>query len=576
MPGLTRILSDHARAAIRQALDTDAEPDVRECADPRFGDYQVNGVLPLAKTLRDNPRKLAQQVVEALGPMLADICEPLEIAGPGFINLRLKESWIAADVGRRAADPRLDVDQAADPKTIIVDFSSPNVAKKMHVGHLRSTIIGDALVRTLRFMGHTVTGDNHVGDWGTQFGIIIWAFKFHADEAALAADPVPELERLYKLGTAMGKEDPAVADLCRAELAKLQQGDEENLALWTRFVAISRADAEGLYERLGVSFDTWRGESVYNDDLAPLVERLQAEGLAQESQGATVMFFGEDAPKQLHDKPFLIRKSDGAFLYSTTDLATVEYRARHEKADRIIYVVDSRQSHHFRQLFEASRMMGYDQVEFVHVGFGMLLGADGKPFRTRDGKTVALADLLDEARERILPKVQEKWEDASPEEVAEIASKVGIGAVKFADLGQNLATDYKFEWDKLLAADGYTGPYVQYTIVRIRSIFRKLGTEFQPDGGPILLDSPAALELSRELLKLSDVLVRVENTLLPHLLCEYSYSLARKFNAFYMTDKVLDAPSEAAKQSRLTLCHATAAAFEIVVGCINLPMMDRM
>jgi len=575
MPGLTRLLSERARAAISTALDTDAEPDVRECADARFGDYQINGVLPLAKVLRDNPRKLAQRVVEALD--IADLCQAPEIAGPGFINLRLKKEWIAAEVGRRATDDRLGVDRAENPKTIVVDFSSPNVAKKMHVGHLRSTIIGDAIVRTLRFVGHNVIGDNHVGDWGTQFGILIWAFKNHANEQALTDRPVPELERLYKLGTAKGKEDPAIAEACRAELAKLQAGDEENLALWNRFVAISRADAESIYARLGVQFDTWRGESAYNDDLPGVVDKLAAKGLARESQGATVIFYGEDSPKELQDKPFLIRKSDGAFLYSTTDLATVDYRVAHEKADTMIYVVDSRQSLHFKQLFEAARLAGYPDVNFIHVGFGMLLGADGKPFRTRDGKTVALVDLLDEARERILPKVREKWADASAEEQAAIAGAVGIAAVKFADLGQNLATDYKFTWDKLLAADGYTGPYVQYTAVRIKSIFRKLGDDgYSPDGASLMLDSDEATTLCRVLLKLQDVLDRAERTLLPHVLCEYVYELARAFNAFYMHDKVLDAPSEALKASRLALCHAAGTAFDIVFGCLNLPMMEKM
>ncbi|MCA9514635.1 MAG: arginine--tRNA ligase, partial [Myxococcales bacterium] len=397
---LNQTLSEMAARAMREALGLESpNPELRPATDARFGDYQINGVLPLAKELKENPRKLAEKVVAALDT--GGICLAPEIAGPGFINLRLDPAWVATALGAAAADARLGVAPVGDPQSIVIDFSSPNVAKRMHVGHLRSTVIGDALVRTLKFLGHTVVGDNHLGDWGTQFGILIWAWKRERDEAALAADPIGELERLYKLGTERGKADPEVAEACRQELAKLQAGDAENKALWERFVAISKEAAATVYERLEVEFDAWHGESFYHDRLHGVVEGLLERALAVETQGAIGIFFDEPG---LPETPYLIRKSDGAFLYATSDIATVEYRLEAYGADRIIYVVDVRQSDHFRQLFATIRKMGYD-VKMEHVGFGMMLGADGRPFKTRDGGTVRLDSLLDEAEARILPLV---------------------------------------------------------------------------------------------------------------------------------------------------------------------------
>ncbi len=584
MAGIITTLNRVADRALQRALGVDAAADVREATDPRFGDYQVNGVLPLARVLKDNPRKLAQRVVDVWDDVLAeeglgDLCEPPEVAGPGFINLRLRAGWLGAEVGRRAADEeRLGLVPTDEPLKTVIDFSSPNVAKRMHVGHLRSTIIGDALARVLRLLGHEVIGDNHVGDWGTQFGILIWAYRHHADHEALERDPVAELERLYKLGSEASRADEAVADACRAELAKLQAGDPDNRALWERFVAISRADAERIYDRLGVRFDSWRGESAYHDDLPRVIDELLAKGLARESEGALVVFFPEDDP-ELADRPFLVRKSDGAYLYSTTDIATLEYRVSQEGAQRIIYVVDIRQSLHFKQLFRTAQLMGYD-VRLEHVGFGMMLGADGRPFRTRDGGTVSLESLLDEAQARILPKVVERWPDASEEEQRDIAARVGIGAVKYADLNQNLATDYKFDWDKLLAADGDTGPYLQYTLVRIRSVLReheaRFGEAFAVDGSAVTLEAPEERALAAYLLKFDDVLERVGELLKPHILCEYLYGLARAYNPFYAKCPILGAEDEALRRSRLTLCAATARTLELGLGALNLPLLDRM
>ncbi|MCB9733833.1 MAG: arginine--tRNA ligase [Deltaproteobacteria bacterium] len=572
---LNQTLSEMAARAMREALGLESpNPELRPATDARFGDYQINGVLPLAKELKENPRKLAEKVVAALDT--GGICLAPEIAGPGFINLRLDPAWVATALGAAAADARLGVAPVGDPQSIVIDFSSPNVAKRMHVGHLRSTVIGDALVRTLKFLGHTVVGDNHLGDWGTQFGILIWAWKRERDEAALAADPIGELERLYKLGTERGKADPEVAEACRQELAKLQAGDAENKALWERFVAISKEAAATVYERLEVEFDAWHGESFYHDRLHGVVEGLLERALAVETQGAIGIFFDEPG---LPETPYLIRKSDGAFLYATSDIATVEYRLEAYGADRIIYVVDVRQSDHFRQLFATIRKMGYD-VKMEHVGFGMMLGADGRPFKTRDGGTVRLDSLLDEAEARILPLVTERWPDASEEEQRAIARKVGSGAVKYADLAQNLTTDYKFDWDKLLAADGNTGPYLQYTLVRCASVFRehvaRFGAEFAVDGSPLRLEADEEKELAFFLVRLGDTLERVGEQLRPHILCEYLYALARKFNAFYAKCSILGADDEATRRSRLTLVQATYRTFEIGLSCLNIPRVSRM
>lgn len=575
MTGLLPTLELIARDAIQAALGTDAEPVVRETNDTRFGHYQINGILPLAKTLKTNPRKLATQVVEKLdgqGMFLAP-----EIAGPGFINLRLSPAWLGEAISKAALDTeRLGVEKISDPQRIVVDFSSPNVAKKMHVGHLRSTIIGDSLVRTLRFLGHEVIGDNHVGDWGTQFGILIWAWRNRSELPEGHEVTISDLEELYKAGTNAAKQDESIADACREELAKLQAGDVENKKLWERFVAISRQEAESTYERLNVSFDTWHGESFYHDALPGVVSELKAKEIARDDEGAVVIFFPEDST--LHERPFLIRKKDGAYLYATTDLATVNYRVKEHQSNRMIYVVDVRQSLHFDQLFHTVKWLGID-ARMEHVGFGMMLGKDGKPFKTRDGGTVSLAALLDEAQARILPRVQEKWPDESAEVQSDMASKVGIGAVKYADLAQNLATDYKFDWDKLLAAEGNTGPYLQYTLVRIRSVLREYGKQsgaaFAVHGKSIALDANVEAELALEVLKFGDLMGRVGESLLPHLLCEYLFGLCRKYNQFFAECPILKSEGETLR-ARMTLCTATARTLEIGLSCLNLPIMERM
>lgn len=571
--GLRAHLQTLCDQAMERAFGGAIPADVRSTADARFGDYQVNGVLPLAKVRKANPRELAAAFVAAFdgeGVTLAP-----EIAGPGFVNLRVDPTWVARQIGAAAEDARMGVAPVAAKKTIVVDFSSPNVAKRMHVGHLRSTVIGDAIVRTLKWMGHAVIGDNHVGDWGTQFGTLLWAWERHRDEAALDADPIGELERLYKMGVAAMKADEAVASVARAELAALQAGDPVRHALWEKFVAISRAEAERIYARLEVTFDTWLGESAYNDRLAGVVNELLERGIAKESEGAIGVFFDEPG---LPTTPFLVRKSDGAFLYGTTDIATVLHRVREFRADTCVYVVDVRQSDHFRQLFATVRKLGLD-VNMVHVGFGMMLGADGRPFKTRDGGVVRLDQLLDEAEERILPLVREKWPKATESEQRFIAGKVGAGAVKYADLAQNLATDYKFDWEKLLAADGNTGPYLQYSLVRTLSVLREYEARFGAAYVPratteLVLAEPEERALGLELARFGDALERVAVHLQPHHLCEYLYGLARTFNAFYAKHSILG--DEATRASRLVLTHATWRTLEAGLSCLNIPRVARM
>jgi arginyl-tRNA synthetase len=569
---LTALARRAMEKAFAEAPEGGFEPEVRPTTDARFGDYQVNGVLPLAKRLKANPRQLAERFVAAFDS--EGMCLAPEIAGPGFVNLRIDPRWLERELGRNATDDRLGVAPVAKPDTVVIDFSSPNVAKRMHVGHLRSTIIGDALCRTLRYLGHNVLGDNHIGDWGTQFGILLWAWKRGHDEAALDADPIGELERLYKEGSAAMKADENVASACRAELAKLQGGDAENLTLWQRFVDISRKEAERVYARLEVAFDMWHGESFYNPRLPSLVDELIAKGLAVESEGAICIFLDEPG---LPTTPYIIRKSDGAFLYATTDIATAEHRITQLKAERIIIVTDVRQSDHFRQLFATCRKLGW-QASFTHVGFGMMLGADGRPFKTRDGGTIRLDELLDEAENRILPLVREKWPEADEAEMRAIASKVGAGAVKYADLAQNLSTDYKFDWEKLLAADGNTGPYLQYALVRCLSVLRELesrhGERFEPDGQPLTLEFDEEKTLALELAKFGDVLDRVSAQLLPHILCEYLYGVARAFSAFYAKHTILG--DESRRRSRLTLTSLTWRTLETGLSCLNIPRVSRM
>lgn len=572
MPTISQLLEEKTAQAIAAVTGTAAPALVQPTANPQFGDYQANGVMAAAKARKMNPRALAQQVLAQFDP--ATIPATWDIAGPGFINFHLDPVWLGRTIAAIAADERLGIDTVSQADTIVVDFSAPNIAKPMHVGHIRSTIIGDALSRVLRFLGHHVITDNHVGDWGTQFGMMIVGYRTLLDHNAFARDPLAEMERIYKAVQAQAKSDPAVAARAREELAKLQKGDLENTALWQEFMAVSRRAFDQVYARLHVEFDHWLGESFYNSMLPAVVQALQAKGLARLSEGAICVFYEDD--QELSGTPFIVQKQDGAFLYATTDLATIRYRVETFHADRIIYVVDSRQQLHFKQLFAAARRWGY-APKLEHVGFGTILGEDGRPIKTREGEPIKLAALLDEAEERARAIARDKNPSVSEDELARIAHVVGIGAVKYADLMQNRLADYRFSWDKMLALEGNTAPYLQYVYARIRSIFRRGELEhWQPTPGlEVRLRAPEELDLAKQMIRFGDALLEVERTDKPNILAGYLYDLATKFNLFYQAHSVLKA-EEDARPTRLLLCDLTARYIRKGLELLGIETLEAM
>jgi arginyl-tRNA synthetase len=579
------------QAAVRAVLpDADASTVlVRPCPDPKFGDYQSNALMALAKVRKMNPRQLATDVLAKLD--VAEWCEKVEIAGAGFLNFRLKTMALAETLTAAARGEHLFFDKAAQPKTVVVDFSSPNVAKPMHVGHIRSTGIGDALQRTLRLLGHRVVSDNHIGDWGTQFGKLLLGWKQILDRAALERDAIAELERLYKIINAECDANPGRLEEAKAELVKLQAGDAENMAAWKEMIAVSQKQFDAIYGRLGVSFDVTLGESFYNPQLGAVVNDLLRRGIARESEGAVGVFSdGSMPPKEdvfLVNRdgewvpdPALVRKSDGGFNYMTTDLATIDYRLKTWSPDEIVYVVDDRQSAHFKKLFitfarwqpEAAK-----KVKLVHVGFGKILGDDGKPFKTRSGDTVKLDELLDEAEERAFKIVSEKNAELPEAQRKEIARVVGLGAVKYADLLPNRQTDYVFSWDKMLALQGNTAPYLQYAYARIRSIFRKAVTfNIQHSTLNIQLGAAEETALAKHLLNFGLTLEAVAEELRPNFLCNYLYELAGKFTGFYENCPVLKAEDEATRSSRLALCDLTARVLKQGLETLGIETIEQM
>ncbi len=565
---LNRSIEDALRTAVR-AVVPDAKLEavqVRPCPDPKFGDYQSSAVMSLAKERKMNPRQLATDIVGKLD--LSPWCEKVEIAGPGFLNFRLKSAAIEEALkGQQSAAHPL-VQPSTEPRTVVIDFSSPNVAKPMHVGHIRSTILGDSLARTLRLLGHKVVTDNHIGDWGTQFGMLIVGWKCHLDRGALERDPIGEMERLYKKVNT----DPAAVNEARQELVKLQQGDAENLTIWREMIRLSQAQFDTIYKRLGIRFDHTLGESFYNPKLQGIVEELTKKGIAQESEGAKVIFFPDDP--QLKETPAMIRKSDGGFNYTTTDLATLQHRLEAWNPHEIVYITDGRQQLHFRQLFSAFRRWHPDaKVKLAHVWFGSILGEDGKPFKTRAGETVKLADLLDEAEERALTVVTQKNPELPESQRRDIARVVGIGAVKYADLLPNRQTDYVFSWDKMLALSGNTAPYLQYAYTRIRSIFRKGEiTEVQSE---ITLTEPAELALAKHLLNFHLVLEAVAEEYRPNFLCNYLYELAGHFTTFYEACPVLKA-APGVRESRLALADLTGRLLKQGLDVLGIETLDQM
>jgi arginyl-tRNA synthetase len=660
---LAQLRDRFTRALATLGIDTAEIPNLTSLVLPaqgaKFGDYQANCAMPLGKRLGKPPRDIASQLVGALN--VADFCDPPEIAGPGFINLRLKDAWLAAQLGETSRDiERLGVARAAVARTVVVDYSGPNVAKPMHVGHIRSTVIGAALYRILKFLGHRVISDNHLGDWGTQFGMIIYGYKNFLDREALRRNAVEELTRLYKLvnslveyhetknekipalekriaeaapagsgwSSAPTPADPKEAKLAakkqkelaaeiskmRGDLAglylkvtridddpqlsklaadhanigqqvlretvRLHSGDPTNVGLWREFLPACLDEIEIIYKRLGVEFDHTLGESFYQDRLRGVVKDLTAKGLAKESDGALCVFLDG------YDVPMIVQKQDGAFLYATTDLATIQYRMSEWKPDAILYVVDHRQSLHFEQLFTAARLWGYPNVELQHIAFGTVLGDDGKPFKTRTGASVGLAGLLDEAVERAYTIVSEN--DASrPQpllsdaERRQVADRIGIGAIKYADLAHNRTSDYVFSYDKMLAMSGNTAAYMQYSCARVKSIFAKAGVDQTAIGtagaaSEILLNTPQERALALALLQFAETLDRVVADYRPNHLTAYLFELATRYSDFFENCPVLKAETDELRASRLTLCDLTARTIERGLNLLGIEVVERM
>ncbi|MDG1357861.1 MAG: arginine--tRNA ligase [Akkermansiaceae bacterium] len=545
------------------------EVQVESAADLRFGDYQSNAAMVLAKRLKTNPRDFAAKLIEAID--LGDLAVA-DIAGPGFINFRVSHSAWSKRMSSLLGDDRLGVELASPAQTIVVDFSAPNVAKPMHVGHIRSTIIGDSLSRIARFLGHEVITDNHIGDWGTQFGMIIHGWKTVLNDADLEADPVAELLRVYRTVNALCGEDDAVRETCKLELVKLQGGDEENLQIWEKCVALSKQGLQGIYDRLEVSFDYWHGESFYNERLAPLVDEMLQSGVARESEGAICVFFDGDA--KLDEKPAIVRKADGGFLYATTDLATIDFRVQQWNADQIWYVVGAPQQLHFQQIFEATRKRGQNP-SMHHIAFGSILGEDRKLMKTRSGDNVQLVDVLDEAVERADRVIREKNPDMDSAQRAEVASIVGIGSVKFAELSQHRMTDYVFSWDRMLALQGDTAPYLQYSYVRVRSIFRKLGGQANIDSSALAVEADAEVHLARMLVRFGETVPILLDDFRPNLLANYLLELAKAFHSFFEACPVLKSEGDT-QNTRLALCELTSRVLEKGLGLLGIEVPERM
>jgi len=559
-----------ATALIAAGIDP-ALAVVTPAADTRFGDYQTNAAMVAAKSLKKNPREVAAAIVAHL--QVGDLSEVPQIAGAGFINFKILDAALSDAVNAVRLDDRLGVVPVADPKTILIDFSSPNIAKPMHVGHIRSTILGDSLTGIARQLGHHVITDNHIGDWGTQFGKVIYGWKHFLNKEALEKAPIEELVRLYREVNALEESNPAIKETVRGELVKLQQGDEENLSIWNQAVAYSWKEFERLYGLLEITFDERLGESFYNDALGPLVERLLTKGIAELSEGAVCIFF-RDIPA-LEDKPCLIRKGDGGYLYATTDLATLEYRQERWKPDAVWYVTGAPQQLHFHQVFAAAQRLGITS-DLRHVAFGSILGEDRKMMKTRSGENVELGGLLHEAMERALSVVVEKNPDLPDAERHEIARIIGLGAVKYADLMQHRLTDYVFSWEKMLSFQGNTAPYLQNAYVRIRSIFRKAAESgVSTEETTIVIQGPAERALALQLLQFGEVLTAVLDDQRPNLLCLYLFELANAFHSFYEACPILKSEGDI-RSSRLALAEVTARVLKTGLGLLGISVPERM
>lgn len=554
----------------------DSEPLVRQSAKVQFGDYQANGVMGAAKKMGIPPRQLAEKILEHLD--ITDIADKVEIAGPGFINIFLSPVWVAQQAEFALADEHLNITKVT-PETIVIDYSSPNVAKQMHVGHLRSTIIGDASARTLSFLGHNVIRANHLGDWGTQFGMLIAYLEKKQNENA-ADMALADLEEFYREAKKCYDEDEVFAERARNYVVRLQGGDEYCRTMWRKLVDITMQQNQLTYQRLNVTLteDDIMGESLYNPMLPGIVADLKAKGLAVESEGATVVFLDEYKNKEGEPMGVIIQKKDGGYLYTTTDIACAKYRHEQLHANRVLYYIDSRQHQHLMRAWTIVRKAGYipDSMSLEHHMFGMMLGKDGRPFKTRSGGTVRLTDLLDEAHERALTLIREKNPDMDEEELNNIARVVGIGAVKYADLSKNRTTDYIFDWDLMLSFEGNTAPYMQYAYTRVASIFKRAEIDESALTQPISLTQPHEKQLALRLVQFDETITQVAREGTPHVMCAYLYDLAQSFSGFYENCPILSAEDDNVRQSRLKLARLTARTLKQGLETLGIETVDRM
>ena len=570
---LHQTVAAEAEKAFAAAGIADAPVVLQPAKNTDFGDFQINGVMGAAKKAKQNPRELAQKVAGALSDNA--VIESAEVAGPGFINLRLRADFLAQHIQAALNGNGLGIQPVAVPQTVVIDYSSPNLAKEMHVGHLRSSIIGDSIARVLRRLGHNVIAQNHVGDWGTQFGMLVaYMVEQQQDNAAFE---LADLEQFYRNAKIRFDESPEFADTARAYVVKLQGGDETVLALWKQFVQISLQHAQAVYDTLGLKLTPAdvAGESTYNDDLQTVVDDLAAKGLAVDSDGAKVVFLDEFKNQDGEPAAFIVQKQGGGFLYASTDLACVRYRVGRLQGTRLLYVVDTRQKLHFEQLFTTSRKAGYlpENVSAEFIGFGTMMGKDGKPFKTRSGDTVKLVDLLDEAVERATALVQSKNAGLDEKQAAEIGSTVGIAAVKYADLSKNRSSDYVFDWEAMLSFEGNTAPYLQYAYTRVQSVMRRAGEWNQQ--AAVVLDAPLEKQLAVELLKFEDVLQSVAETSYPHYLAGYLYQVATLFSRFYEACPILKAEG-ASRETRLQLAKLTGDTLKQGLDLLGIDTLEVM
>ena len=584
---ITELLSERLNLALKNIEKADLlsnfQGSVTSAADTRFGDYQTNAAMVLAKKIGMPPRELAAEIIDQID--VDDISETPEIAGPGFINFKIQNSTILSRLDDILSSDRLGIEETTTPEKILIDFSSPNIAKPMHIGHIRSTIIGDCLRRVANFLGHDVIADNHIGDWGTPIGQVIYGWKNNLNESAFNQDPIKELLRLYQLVKEGFESDPKINAACLEETVKLQSGDKESISLWNQFKETTLSEANKIYSRLDIDFNVTLGESFYHNQLAPLVEDLLAKGIAEISDGAVCIFSNNEL--EAKDDPLLVRrdgewipvpcmvrKKDGGFNYATTDIATIDYRVNELKSDKILYIVDDRQSLHFRQLFEVSRQREI-KTQLHHVSFGKILGEDRKPFKTREGSVPDLSSVLEEAVQRAKSVVDDKSNGLSEKEKEDVAERIGIGAIKYFELSQSRVSDYIFSWDKMLALQGNTAPYMINAYVRTRSIFRKIGDDANISLSDLALSNDSERSIAIKLCQYSEVVPEVMTDYRPNLLATYLYELAQTFHSFYEQCPVLNS-KEQTRNTRLALCEATSKVLKHGLELLGIYPPDKM